>query len=265
VEISEKRILVTGGSSGIGIELARALLSRGGRVLITGRRTDYVAKAVQELAVHGDISGVAADVTTREGRLLTLSRAHDALGGLDILINNAGGVRAGRLEALGEDEIRAMVEVNLIAPMLLTQAALPSLRRSPQGLIVNVSSGIALIPIPFYTTYAATKSGIASFGDALRRELAGEGIDVLTVFPTATDTPMMQTSGMTPPGGRESAADVAREVVEAIIENRREVVRGDADRLAMVAMNKTDPAAVDAALFPKKEALERAVRNHSAL
>ncbi len=143
---------------------------------------------------------------TREGRAATLSRAHDALGGLDILVNNAGGVRAGRLDALSKDEICAMIEVNLTAPMLLTQTALPSLRRSGQGLIVNVSSGIALIPLPFYTAYAATKAGIASFGDALRREPAGEGIDVLTVFPTATDTPMMKTSGMNPPGGRESAA-----------------------------------------------------------
>lgn len=265
MEINGKRILITGGSSGIGFELARALQARGGRVLITGRRIDYVTIAVQRLAATGDISGVAADVTTPEGRASSLSHAHDALGGLDILINNAGGVRAGRLEALGEDEIRAMIEVNLTGPMLLTQAALPSLRKSGQGLIVNVSSGIALLALPFYTAYAGVKAGIASFGEALRRELAGEGIDVLTVFPTATDTPMMKTSGVSPPGGRESAADVARETVEAIIENRREVVRGDADRLAMIATNKTDPAAVDAALRPMKQALELAVRDHSAL
>jgi short-subunit dehydrogenase len=190
---------------------------------------------------------------------------HDAFGGLDILVNNAGGVRAGRLEAISEHEIRAMIEVNLTAPILLTQTALPSLRKTQQGLIINVSSGIALIPLPFYTAYAATKAGIASFGDSLRRELAGEGIDVLTVYPTATDTPMMKTSGMNPPGGRESGADVAREVVEAIIANRREVLRGDADRLATVALSRTDPAAVNTALYPKKEALELAARDHSAL
>lgn len=75
----------------------------------------------------------------------------------------------------------------------------------------------------------------------------------------------MKTSGMNPPGGRESGADVAREVVEAIIANRREVLRGDADRLATVALSKTGPAAVDTALYPKKEALEFAARDHSAL
>lgn len=265
MEVSGKRILITGGSSGIGFELARALMAHGGRVLITGRRIDYVTNAVQRLAADGDISGVVADVTTPEGRAASLSHAHDAFGGLDILINNAGGVRAGRLNALSEDEIRAMIEVNLTGPMLLTRAALPSLRKSGQGLIVNVSSGIALLALPFYTAYAATKAGIASFGEALRRELAGEGIDVLTLFPTATDTPMMKTSGMHPPNGRESAADVARETVEAIVANRREVVRGDADRLAMIATNKADPAAVDAALQPMKEALERAAVDHSAL
>jgi NAD(P)-dependent dehydrogenase (short-subunit alcohol dehydrogenase family) len=79
--------------------------------------------AVQRLATHGEVSGVAANVTNPQGRDLTLSRMHDAFGGLDILVNNAGGVRAGRLEAISEHEIRAMIEVNLTAPILLTQAS----------------------------------------------------------------------------------------------------------------------------------------------
>jgi NAD(P)-dependent dehydrogenase (short-subunit alcohol dehydrogenase family) len=133
LEIPGKRILITGGSSGIGFELARALLSRGGRVVITGRRTDHVANAVQRLATHGEVSGVAANVTNPQGRDLTLGRVHDAFGGLDILVNNAGGVRAGRLEAISEHEIRAMIEVNLTAPILLTQAALPSLRKQSKA------------------------------------------------------------------------------------------------------------------------------------
>lgn len=85
-----------------------------------------------------------------------------------------------------------MIEVDLLAPILLTQAALPHLRAMGNGLVVNVTSGIALIGVPFYATYAAAKAGLARFGEALRRELKGEGVHVLTLYPGATDTPMMQ-------------------------------------------------------------------------
>jgi short-subunit dehydrogenase len=128
-----------------------------------------------------------------------------------------------------------------------------------------VSSSIALIGLPFYATYAAAKAGLAHFGEALRRELAGEGVAVLTVYPTATDTPMTRTSGLARDGGRESAADVAAAILEAIGSDVLEVVRGAEDCLAMVALNKTDPQAVDIALGRQKEALEHAARDHSAL
>ena len=162
-------------------------------------------------------TGIAADVGTAEGRAQTLQRALDALGGLDILVNNAGGVRAGRLEATTEAEIEAMLNVDLLAPILLTRAALPSLRASGDAMVVNVTSGIALIGAPFYATYAAAKAGLARFGEALRRELKGEGIHVLTVYPGATDTPMMKTNRAGPElgFGREPASAVADATIEA--------------------------------------------------
>jgi short-subunit dehydrogenase len=87
-----------------------------------------------------------------------------------------------------------MLNVDLLAPILLTRAALPSLRASGDAMVVNVTSGIALIGVPFYATYAAAEAGLARFGEALRRELKGEGIHVLTVYPGGTDTPMMKTN-----------------------------------------------------------------------
>jgi len=213
----------------------------------------------------GSVLAIPGDVADPTHRTQAIARTKDVLGGLDILVNNAGGVRAGRLEATSEDEIRQMIDVDLLAPILLTRAALPLLRASGDALIVNVSSSIALVELPFYATYAAAKAGIAHFGVSLRRELAGEGIAVLAVYPTATDTPMMQTSGLAKDGGRESAADVAAAVLDAIASGALQVVRGDKDRLAMVDLNKTDPAAVDAALGKQKDALEDAARDHSAL
>jgi NAD(P)-dependent dehydrogenase (short-subunit alcohol dehydrogenase family) len=263
MKIDGKRVLITGGSSGIGFELARLMLEGGARIAITGRRRNVLSEAANVLGgAVITIPGDVADAGTRAG---TIAKVNEGLGGLDILVNNAGVVRAGRLETTAAEEIRQMIDVDLLAPILLTREALPLLRTSGEALIVNVSSSIALVGLPFYAAYAAAKSGLAHFGESLRRELAGEGISVLTVYPTATDTPMMRTSGLAKDGGRESAADVATAILDAIGTGALEVVRGDKDRLAMVALNKTDPGAVDTVLGKQKDALESAAQDHSAL
>jgi uncharacterized oxidoreductase len=268
MKLDGKRVLVTGGSSGIGFAIASALLAKGAKVTVTGRRADVVSAAVQELQkTGGKVTGIAADVGTGEGRAQTLQRALDALGGLDILVNNAGGVRASRLEATTEAEIEAMLNVDLLAPILLTRAALPSLRASGDAMVVNVTSGIALIGAPFYTSYAAAKAGLARFGEALRRELKGEGIHVLTVYPGATDTPMMKTNRAGPElgFGREPASAVADATVEGIETGALEVIRGGETRAQMIALNRDNPAAIDERMLAMKPALEAAVKDHSAL
>ncbi|MDE2290234.1 MAG: SDR family NAD(P)-dependent oxidoreductase, partial [Burkholderiales bacterium] len=99
MKIDGKRILITGGSSGIGLALAHALLAKGAKVVVTGRRPDVLANAVRELQETApSVSGVVADVASPDGRAATIRQAVDTLGGLDVLVNNAGGVRAGRLE-----------------------------------------------------------------------------------------------------------------------------------------------------------------------
>lgn len=268
MDINGKRIVVTGGSSGIGLATSQALGAQGARLLLTARRPGPLEDAVARLRAAGvDAHGVAADVATEGGRAETLAAARDRLGGLDVLVNNAGGVRAGRLEDTTEDEIRAMIEVDLLAPILLTRAALPELRRNGQGMVVNVASGIALIGMPFYATYAAAKAGLARFGEAMRRELKGEGVHVLTAYPGATDTPMMATSQAGPEVGfnKESASAVAAAIVAGIEADAMEVVRGGEARAKMIALNREDPAALDERFLGLKPALERAVRDHAAL
>ena len=268
MNINGKRVLVTGGSSGIGLALAHAFLAKGAKVVITGRRPDALAKAVQELREnYSHAWSVAANVASSDGRAATIRHALEALGGLDILVNNAGGVRAGRLENTPEAELQAMIDVDLVAPILLTRAVLPALRASGDAMVVNVSSGIALIGAPFYATYAATKAGLAHFGEALRRELKGEDVHVLTVYPGGTDTPMMKSNRAGPELGfaREPATAVADAVVQGIEANAFEVVRGGEARAQMVALNRKNPAAVDERFFGLKPALENAVKDHSAL
>jgi uncharacterized oxidoreductase len=268
MNLNGKRVLVTGGSSGIGLAIAKALLAKGAKVAISGRRSALVSSALAELrGAGGEAAGVVADVGTAEGRTETLRRALDALGGLDILVNNAGGVRAGRLEVTTEAEIEAMLNVDLLAPILLMRAALPSLRASGDAMVVNVTSGIALMGAPFYATYAAAKAGLARFGEALRRELKGEGIHVLTVYPGATDTPMMKTNRAGPElgFGREPASAVAEATIEGIETGAFEVIRGGETRAQMIALNRDNPAAIDERMLAMKPTLEEAVKDHSAL
>lgn len=268
MRLKEKRILITGGSSGIGLALAHAVAAKGAKVFITGRRPDNLSAALKKLkGISSSAGGVAADVGTAEGRATTLDQAVKALGGLDILVNNAGGVRAGRLEQISEAEILSMVAVDLVAPILLSRAAIPMLRASGDAMIVDVSSGIALVGAPFYAAYAAVKAGLAHFGESLRRELKGEGIHVLTAYPGGTDTPMMKTNRAGPDlgFGREPASAVADAIVEGIEADAFEVIRGGEIRAKMIELNRENPAAVDDRFAGLKAALEEAVKDHSAL
>jgi len=204
---------------------------------------------------------LSSDLTAPGSPAAVVAATQEQFGGIDVLVNNAGNVRAGRLEAIQESEVLAQIALNLAAPILLTRAALPALRASAGGLVVNISSGIALIGMPFYATYAATKAGIAHFGEALRRELHGEGVQVLNVYPGATSTPMMASSQAGPEHGftYESPEDVAAATIAGIAAGSLTVVRGGQTRNQMIALNRNDPAAVDEMLAGRKTELEQAV------
>lgn len=268
MNLKGKRVLITGGSSGIGLAIAEAMLVEGAKVVISGRRSDALDAALDRLRKNGEsVAAIAADVGTDEGRVRTLAFALEKLGGLDVLVNNAGGVRAGRLEDTTEAEIRSMIEVDLVAPIMLTRAALPELRASKDAIVVNIASGIALVAAPFYSTYAGVKAGLAKFSESLRRELKGEGVHVMTVYPGATETPMMSSNRAGPELGfmREPAEAVAAATIAGIEEGAFEVIRGGDARAKMIALNRDDPAALDQRFADRKLALSNAVRDHSAL
>jgi len=258
--------LVTGGASGIGLALARVLAARGARLVVTGRDQGKLDALAVELGKER-IAVLAGDVRDGAHRRAALALAVERFGGLSILVNNAGVVRAGRLETFLDDEVQAILDVNLVAPVLWTRDALPLLRARAPSKVVGIASGIALIGTPFYGVYAASKAGLARFDEALRRELSGEGVSVLTVYPTATETPMMSTSRAGPAQGlfRETAESVAEGIAEAIVRDALEEIRGGEARLAMVETNQRDPSAVDARFAGLKAGLEEAVADHRAM
>jgi uncharacterized oxidoreductase len=178
-----------------------------------------------------------------------------------------GGVRARRLEIIPEAEIQAMIDVDLVVPILLTMSALPALRSSGDAMVENIASGIALIGAPFYKTYAAVKAGLARFGEALRRELKGEGIHVLAGYPCGTDTPVMKSNraGSEPGFCRGPASAGAHAILEGIATGAFEVIRGGVARALTIALNRDNRSAVDDRFLRLKASLEDAMKNHFAL
>jgi uncharacterized oxidoreductase len=267
VRLTGKIVLLTGAGSGIGRATAILLARHQARLVLFGRRAEPLHETASLVRDAGGIAEiVAGDIGDPAARSASLAAA-ERLGGLDILINNAGGVMSGRLETIAEADLRALIEVNLIAPILLTQAALPLLGRSSDAAIVNVSSGMGLIGMPLYTVYTAAKAGIARFGEALRREVAPRGIRVLTLYPTATETPMMASSRIGSDQGiiRETPEAVADALVAGLLDDASEVVRGGAERMAMIQRNLVDPNSVDAHFATILDGLEAATRGHRSL
>lgn len=268
MQLADKSILITGAGSGIGRATAVALARKGVRLTLSGRRTEPLeetarlaqAKDSETIVLPGDIT----DATWRES---TVDQIVQRFGGLDIIVNSAGVVSAGRLETIDPEDVRTQIEVNLVAPILLIRTALPVLRQSSGGAIVNISSSIGLVGMPFYAPYAATKGGLAQFDEALRRELSGERIHVMTVYPVATDTPMMETAASD--SGNDSDYDSPEAVAEALVAGLKAddiaVVRGGGDFAALVATNHEDPRRADRQIEAMKAGFEARATHHRSM
>jgi len=272
LDLTSRRVLLTGAGSGIGRRLALELAIRGGQLVLVGRHEQPLTETATMVGVRGGSAHVlTADLTAPGAPERVVGSALELLGGLDVLINNAGNVRAGRLDEVDTADILAMLALNLTAPILLTKAALPHLRAAATAhggaAVLGISSGIALVGLPFYATYAATKAGLARFDEALRRELIGTGIRVATAYPGATDTAMMATSqaGEDLGFGRHPVEEVAAEIVAGLEAGGVEINTSLRDRRGMQDLNATAPLDVDAALTPKLAEMEAATRSHRSI
>ncbi len=177
--------IVTGASSGIGAATARLLSQKGARVVLAARRAERLEALVADLPRS---LAVPTDVTVPDQLLALVARTVDALGRVDVLVNNAGQGLHVPLRELDPADLRAVFELNVIAPLVATQAVLPAMRSETGGAIVNVSSATSLRLFPGLGGYAATKAALNMLSQVARIELADAGITVSVVYPSVTAT-----------------------------------------------------------------------------
>lgn len=202
--------LVTGASSGIGREFARALAREGCSIVLSARREERLRELAGELERESAVrTRVVPLDLERAGAAEELARAVSDLE-VGILVNNAGFGSIGPLVNQPAERVRAMVELNCTAPALLARLALPSMLARRRGAIIFVGSVAGMVPMPLHALYGATKAFDNSLGEALYEELRGSGIDVLALEPGSTETEFQMRAGEAPHGGESSERVVAK-------------------------------------------------------
>lgn len=230
MELRGKLALVTGGTDGIGREIARQLQGAGAEVIVTGRS----AEKLQAMASAG-FGTIAGDLSTSTG----VDAVVNGVAGkpLAILVNNAGVGSEYELDDAATLESAAhCIRTNLDAPVALCTRLLPALRAQPEATIVNVTSGLAIAPRAGGSIYCATKAGLRSYTQAIRYLLKDSNVRVIEALPPVVETSM--TAGRT--GSKMSAHDCAAEIVAGIRSGKREVNAGMVKLLQMV--NSISPA-----------------------
>ena len=230
MELRGRTVLVTGGASGIGLALAARLLAAGSRVIVCGRRESALRAAA---AAHPGLVTRACDLAREDERVALAEwvvREHPAL---DVLVNNAGIQRRFRLdEPEPWRETREELAINLDAPVHLTLVLLPHLRTRPRAAVVNVTSGLAFVPLAIAPVYCATKAALHSFTLSQRHQLAGSAVDVVEILPPAVNTDL---GG---PGLHVTGAPLAAfadEVTARLAAGETEIAYGHAEARARAA------------------------------
>ena len=197
MDFTDKRVLVTGATRGIGHEIARNFLDAGARVAINGSSEQSVSAAMEKLSGYENTVAAPGNIGTVAGCELTVETAIEAFGGLDVLVNNAG-VGAGRPIADCDEAMwDAHCDVNLKGLFFCCRAALPELRKS-NGNIVNIASDAGLIGVPGITVYCGTKGGVVNMSRAMALEIAPD-VRVNCVCPGYVDTDMIRISAKKKP------------------------------------------------------------------
>lgn len=219
MKLEDSVIVITGASSGIGAATARAASAAGARVVLAARREDRVRKLAAEL---DEAIAVRCDVTNQADVTTLVEAAVDAFGRIDVLVNNAGQGLQAELEQISLDDFRGVLELNLVAPLAVMQAVLPTMRHQGAGSIVNVSSGTTFADVPGTGGYVASKIALERLSAIARNELEGTGVIVSTMIPFATSTEFLSSirAGRADAEAMTAGAtfDTPEQVADAILE-----------------------------------------------
>lgn len=230
-DLTGAHALVTGASAGIGEAVALELAAHGARVSLAARRREKLEELAARIRAKGGTAEIFETDLTKRGAPRKLARdAEKKCGPIDVLINNAG--NSGGVERFEEKtaaQVRQTLELNLLAPTELAHEVLGGMIDRDHGTLVSVSSVSAFFPAPATSTYVATKRGLWGLDDVLRVELAGSGVNVMTVFPGPVETDMLRNTLGTETGAqlermpRGNTAELARLIREGI-EKRRSIL-----------------------------------------
>ena len=230
-KLKDKRVVITGASSGIGRELAKQLAAEGCKLIIKARRKERLEELAAEISDSSATCVIVdGDVTDRSVRDRMLVAAQQNYGGLDILINNAGIGAMGRFDEASEDRMREIFEVNFFAIVEFIRESLPLLKAGDEPVIVNLSSVLGHRAVPLKSEYCASKFAIHGFSDAIRAELSKDGVDLLLVSPSTTDSEFFDAAIDDPTkrdwkkGGAMSPEVVASRTLRAIKKRRHEII-----------------------------------------
>ncbi|MFD7060350.1 SDR family oxidoreductase [Streptomyces sp. NPDC059906] len=189
MKTSGNTILITGGTSGIGLGLALRFQRAGNRVIVAGRRKELLDSITAE---HEGIESLVLDVTDPASIAHACATAVGAFPELNVLINNAGIMLPENLTDPASLQVAEnTVATNLLGPVRMVHALLPQLRAQDEATVLNVSSGLAFVPLPLTATYNATKAAIHSYSESLRVQLAGTSVQVIELVPPAVRTTLM--------------------------------------------------------------------------
>ena len=225
--LTDKVVLVTGASRGLGTDMARLFAREGAKLVLAARSGAGLEQLRDELTAKG-VTALAtpADVGDYESLQALVKEVESTLGGIDVLINNAGIEDVADFETMSPERIEEIMHVNVVGLMWLTRLALPGMIARGSGHVCNISSVAGLTPVPHNAVYSASKHAIVGFSRSLRWELAEHGIEVSVVCPGFVDGGMFAEWGRPAPKASPAVSPqkVAEGVVRAVLDNKGEMV-----------------------------------------
>lgn len=226
-DFKDKTVIITGGSEGVGAATARKFAEHGANLVLVARSKRNLDRIAEELRGKTRVEVIAMDVSDTDACVNLFKKAEFEFGNINILVNNAGYHERGPVESVSVEDLGAMIDVNLKAPIILCKLAIKYLKQAGGGAIINVASLAGRTPVPRAATYSATKFGLRAFTFALGEELRGSDIKLAAVSPGPIDTGFIMSNindvtDITFSQPMSTADEVAQEILNLTANKKRE-------------------------------------------